>query len=68
MRPFDPGSAHLALNVDDLDGVVEVCMNIGAQKIGQMITVDQGPNAGNRIIYISFRNEVMIELIEPANR
>jgi len=68
LHPFDPGSAHLALNVDDLDQAVAACHAAGAKDVGQMITVDQGPNAGNRIIYVGFNNEVMVELIQPAKR
>ncbi len=66
LRPVDSGSSHLAMQVDDIEAAVATCRAAGGDLLGEIITVDQGPNAGNRIGYFASRSGIVLELIEPA--
>ena len=66
VRPVDVGASHLALKVDDLDAAVEACRTTGGSMVGTTIMVDKGPNAGNRICYVSMQNGTTLELVEAG--
>ena len=65
-RPVDVGSAHLAIKVDDIDAAIGGCVNAGGEMAGELITVDKGPNAGNKICYVTMNHGTMIELIQEG--
>lgn len=63
--PFDVGSAHLALLVDDLDAVLARLESYGFASRGTPITVTSGGRLGSRMIYASGPDGLTIELIQP---
>ena len=63
--PFDVGSAHLALLVDDLDAVLARMAAYGFVARGTPLTVTSGGRLGSRLIYASGPDGITIELIEP---
>src|SRR5262245_44973297 len=64
-RPCDPGSAHLALLVDDLNGIYET-LKADVNIISPPVLIDAGPNRGGWAIYIRDPNGILIELFQPA--
>jgi catechol 2,3-dioxygenase-like lactoylglutathione lyase family enzyme len=68
LRPCDPGSAHLALLVDDLQALYERLSAEGAAFIGEPVEIDAGPNAGGYGVYLRDPNGVLIELFQPPRR
>lgn len=66
-RPVDVGSAHLAIKVDNIESAIEGCLQAGGAMAGELITVDNGPNAGNRICYVTMGHGTMIEIIQEGD-
>ncbi|MBT3429866.1 MAG: hypothetical protein HN428_05535 [Proteobacteria bacterium] len=69
MRPraCDTGFCHIAYDVTGLDELIEAAATHGVIAEGEIITVDQGPNAGARIVYLRDSDGITFELIEkPA--
>lgn len=64
-RPCDTGFAHVAYDVDDLDAAVAAAGH-GFSPRGSVHRVDQGPNAGARVVYLADGDGVTVELIEPV--
>jgi catechol 2,3-dioxygenase-like lactoylglutathione lyase family enzyme len=67
-RPCDPGSAHLALLVDDLPALYERLHADGADFVGPPVPIDAGPNTGGYAAYLRDPNGVLIELFQPPHR
>ncbi len=67
-RPCDPGSAHLALLVDDLPGLYERLCAEGVAFVSEPVRVDAGPNAGAWAAYLRDPNGVLVELFQPPRR
>lgn len=68
-RPVDLGSLHMAVNVTDMDAMLEKVRAWPMQQIGDLITIDQGPNTGSRIVYFRTPEEgLIIEMIEKTSR
>ena len=65
LAPFDVGSSHIALLVDDFDGVLARMGAYGYRARGTPLTVTEGARLGSRMIYASGPDGVTIELIEP---
>ena len=63
-RPCDTGFAHIAFNVDDVDGVLEAVKPYGVKPISPPVTIDQGPNKGRRVVYTRDPDGIAIEFIE----
>lgn len=64
-RPHDLGSLHLALNVTDMDALLERALAWPLVPVGKEVRIDAGPNEGARIIYLSTPEEgLIIELIQ----
>jgi len=63
-RPCDVGFAHLAYDVDDLDAALAALARHGATPAGEVAVIDQGPNAGARIVYVRDPDGITLELIE----
>jgi catechol 2,3-dioxygenase-like lactoylglutathione lyase family enzyme len=65
LRPCDVGSVHVALLVDDLDGVLEHIAASGWQPAGKPQVLTIGPNAGKRVVYVRDPDGTTIELMQP---
>ena len=66
-RPCDIGSMHVALTVDDLDAVMTAIVPFGWKAAGQPQTLQSGPNAGRRVIYVRDPDGMTIEFMQPAS-
>lgn len=64
-RPVDPGSAHLALHVDDLDHLVACAPALGWRPAGQVMDITTGPRVGGRTVYLTDDDGALVELVEP---
>jgi glyoxylase I family protein len=65
-RPCDVGSVHVALTVDDLDGVLEKIAASGWKSAGKPQTLTTGPNAGKRVVYVRDPDGTTIEFMQPS--
>jgi catechol 2,3-dioxygenase-like lactoylglutathione lyase family enzyme len=65
LRPCDVGSVHVALTVDNLDAVLSAIAASGWKAAGQPQTLQSGPNAGKRVIYVRDPDGTTIELMQP---
>ena len=68
VRPCDVGSAHICFLVDDIDGEMERLTGHGARFLSDAMTVEGGPNAGNRYVYFLDPDDIPLELSQPAPR
>jgi len=66
LRPCDVGHVHVALMVDDLDAVLNTIAASGWEAAGKPQTLQSGPNAGKRVLYVRDPDETTIELMQPA--
>ncbi|MBL6945923.1 MAG: hypothetical protein ISR47_04730 [Rhodospirillales bacterium] len=57
----------MAIKVDDIEAAIGGCVQVGGAKAGELITVDKGPNTGNRICYVTMNHGTMIALIQEGN-
>ena len=64
-RPCDTGFAHLAYDVDDLDAAMGAAAEHGFAPRGSVYSVDRGPNAGARAVYLVDGDGITVEFIEP---
>ena len=64
-RPCDVGSAHVALTVDNLDAVLDAIAAAGWKVAGQPQTLQSGPNAGKRVVYVRDPDGTTIEFMQP---
>lgn len=63
-RVYDDGSAHIAIDVDDVDAAVEGAAAHGLERIGEIIAIDQGPNRGRKVVYLQSAYGLLIEFIQ----
>lgn len=63
-RPCDTGFAHLAFDVTDVDAAIAASQVYGFRPINPPTTIDKGPNAGSRVVYLRDPDGVTIEYIE----
>ena len=64
MRPCDVGSVHVALIVDDLDAVLSAINASGWKAAGKPQTLQSGPNAGKRVVYVRDPDGTTIEFMQ----
>ena len=64
-RPFDPGFAHLALVVDDLDAVLARIADHGWKAQGIPQAIAAGARAGTRVVYAVGPDGATIEFMQP---
>ena len=64
-RPCDVGSVHVALTVDDLAAVLSAIAPFGWKAAGHPQTLQSGPNAGKRVVYVRDPDGTTIELMQP---
>ena len=71
VRPCDVGSVHVALLVDHLDAVLSAIAASGWKAAGKSQSLQSGPNAGKRVVYVRDPDGTTIEFMQPppeANR
>ena len=64
LRPCDVGSVHIALLVDDLDAVLNKIGASGWKAAGKPQTLQSGPNAGKRVVYVRDPDGTTIEFMQ----
>jgi glyoxylase I family protein len=64
LRPCDVGHVHIALTVDDLDAVLSTIAASGWKAAGKPQTLQSGPNAGKRVIYVRDPDGTTIEFMQ----
>jgi glyoxylase I family protein len=64
LRPCDVGSAHVALTVDNLDAVLDAMASSGWKAAGKPQTLQSGPNAGKRVVYVHDPDGTIIEFMQ----
>ena len=68
LRPCDVGHVHVALTVDNLDAVVSTIAASGWKAAGKPQTLQSGPNAGKRVVYVRDPDGTTIEFMQlPSN-
>jgi catechol 2,3-dioxygenase-like lactoylglutathione lyase family enzyme len=67
-RPCDPGASHLALRVDDLDGLYQRLVAAGVTVPGRPTTISaRGAWSGARCVYVEDPDGRTVELVQrPA--
>ncbi|MGJ8530735.1 MAG: VOC family protein [Alphaproteobacteria bacterium] len=64
-RPCDLGSLHIAVNVEDMDAMLEKALAWPMDIVGKEVQIDAGPNNGSRIIYLRTPEEgLIVEMIQ----
>ena len=67
-RPCDIGSMHVAFTVDNLDAVLDRIAASGWKAAGHPQTLQSGPNAGKRVVYVRDPDGTTIEFMQPPSR
>jgi catechol 2,3-dioxygenase-like lactoylglutathione lyase family enzyme len=65
LRPCDVGHVHIALTVDNLEAVLNTIAASGWKAAGQPQTLQSGPNAGKRVVYVRDPDGTTIEFMQP---
>lgn len=68
LRPCDVGSVHIAFTVDSLDAVLQKIAASGWKVAGRPQTLQSGPNAGKRVVYIRDPDGTTIEFMQMPAR
>src|SRR5437588_428779 len=63
LRPCDVGSVHVAFTVDNLDSVLAAIAASGWKAAGKPQTLQAGPNAGKRVVYVREPDGTTIEFM-----
>jgi catechol 2,3-dioxygenase-like lactoylglutathione lyase family enzyme len=66
LRPCDVGHVHVALLIDDLDAVLKRIAASGWKAAGKPQTLQTGPNAGKRVVYVRDSDGTTIEFMQVA--
>jgi catechol 2,3-dioxygenase-like lactoylglutathione lyase family enzyme len=64
-RTCNIGSAHVAFNVDDLQGMYDAMAAKDVTFISPPCTVPSGPNKGGKAVYLEDPDNNTLEFIEP---
>ena len=65
LKPCDVGSVHVALTIDNLDAVLNAIAASGWKAAGKPQTLQAGPNAGKRVVYVRDPDGTTIEFMQP---
>lgn len=63
-KVVDIGHWHLSINIEDIEKTRRAAATFGLKELGSLITVSSGPNKGNKILYLSTVEGIVIELTE----
>ena len=61
---YQDGAGHLAIDVVDADAAVTAAQGYGLRLVGEIITIDGGPNKGRKVVYLQSEDGLSIEFIE----
>ena len=64
LRPCDVGFVHVAFVVEDLDAILRAIEASGWRAAGKSQTLQLGPNAGKRVVYVRDPDGTTIEFME----
>lgn len=64
LRSCDPGFWHLALKVSDIERAVQSVWRAGFEPLSPVQSVDEGPLAGLKVVYVRDPDGVVLELLE----
>ena len=64
LRPCDVGHVHVAVTVENLDGILEKIATSGGKVAGKPQTLKTGPNAGKRVVYVRDPDGTTIEFMQ----
>ena len=64
LHPNMAGAAHICLDVENMESVIQKLTSLGAAPHGEMVEVDSGPVKGCRSIYLRDPSGILIELEE----
>ncbi len=67
LQPCDIGSVHVALIVDDLDAILSTIKASGWKAAGKPQTLQSGPNAGKRVVYVRDPDGTTIEFMQQPS-
>lgn len=62
----NPGTAHTAFFVDDLDDLYADLVAKGVDSVSEPVTPTIGPNKGGRVVYMIDPDGIRVELIESS--
>lgn len=62
-----PSAAHVALDTDRLETVLDVARRHGLRQIGGIVRISEGPNRGRRLVYLQHSAGVNVELVSDAD-
>ena len=65
-RTANPGTAHIAFFVDDLDSLYERLTAQGVSSVSRPVTPTIGPNQGGRAVYLIDPDGIRVELIQSS--
>ncbi len=63
-RPCDTGFSHIAYDVENLDAVLAAAARHQVLPVAEIVTVDQGPNKGGRVVYLRDADGITFEFIQ----
>ena len=63
---YEDGAGHVAFDVDDAKAAVEAASAYGLLPIGEIITIDQGPNQGRKVVYLQSGDGLSVEFIQTS--
>jgi catechol 2,3-dioxygenase-like lactoylglutathione lyase family enzyme len=63
-RIYQDGAGHVAIDVDDVEAAVTAAEAYGLRLVGEIITIDGGPNKGRKVVYLQSEDGLSIEFIE----
>ena len=66
-RTCDTGSAHLCYVVDDIEAEIAGLQERGVRFLSEVMTVEGGPNAGNRMVYFLDPAGIPMEFTQPVD-
>jgi len=61
---YEDGAGHIAFDVEDATLAVEAAGAFGLRQIGDIVTIDQGPNRGRKVVYLQSEEGLSVEFIE----
>lgn len=65
-RIVQDGSGHVALDVDDPAAAVEAAAAFGLRPVGDIVTIDAGPNKGRKVVYLQSEDGLSVEFIQVS--
>ena len=66
LQPCDVGFVHVALIVDGLDAILNAINASGWRAAGKPQTLQTGPNAGKRVVYVRDPDGTTIEFMQTS--